>query len=70
MCICGGQMCICVPSMKFLCLTMCQGRRAQTPMPMLTLMQDDAKNLNTFYNLSAEIYQTHTEHNLIQSVNI
>ena len=25
MCIYGGHMCICVPSMKFLCLTMCQG---------------------------------------------
>ena len=25
MCICGGHMCICIPNMKFLCLTMCQG---------------------------------------------
>ena len=25
MCICGGHMCICVPNIKCLCLTMCQG---------------------------------------------
>ena len=25
MCIDGGHMCICIPNMKFLCLTMCQG---------------------------------------------
>ena len=25
MCIYGGHMCLCIPNMKFLCLTMCQG---------------------------------------------
>ena len=26
MCMCGGHMCICVPNMKSLCLTLCQGK--------------------------------------------
>ena len=26
MCIYGGHMCICIPTMKFLCLTPCQGK--------------------------------------------
>ena len=25
MCLHGGHMCICIPNMKFLCLTLCQG---------------------------------------------
>ena len=25
MCIYGGHMCICIPNIKFLCLTLCQG---------------------------------------------
>ena len=33
-------MCICVPNMKFLCLTLCQGRCALM-MPMPTPTQDD-----------------------------
>ena len=26
MCMYGGHMCICIPNMKFLCLTLCQGK--------------------------------------------
>ena len=37
-------MCICKPNMKFLCLTMCQGRCVQMMMLMLTLMQDDVND--------------------------
>ena len=35
----GGHMCICIPNMKFLCITLCQGGCTQMPMSMPT--QDD-----------------------------
>ena len=44
MCIYGGYMCICIPNMKFLCLTMCQGEVCTDDADTKDANADDANN--------------------------
>ena len=45
MCIYGGHMCLCIPNMQFLCLTLCQGEVCTNDDANADVDDDNGRNM-------------------------